>query len=567
MESALPAELVTPSREARTATKRAVPLLPAAWVRHTALMLTTLAVCYPLLYHDREWIPGFVDESDNFLGGTLIAQGHVLYRDYFSHHMPLPYYLSALATKLGAASVAGYRILASVVILSFWVALFGLLRNRTHSTAPVLTVFAIALAHPIFWGHMLLGETFAAYALLLIVALVYTSCERPFTAREQATVAVLLVVAVGSAAASGPPLAVVLSFYAWSSLKALRWSVRAWVRHHRPALLCLAAIGAGWLLILLWTGAAAQFLDQAFTFNRRFYSRYVLGDTPLLALRHVASGYYHYARTVLTPELLVGGEAVLVVAVGMVALRLARTYGLAAGSSYGLAVALARLRGVPFHDQGYYVLAIYSAATVATWAVGRLRGMVSAAIRPRRIDERPVLAGRQWRAASTGAAVVYVVLLAAYLIQAARVYPWRYGEVYWFAYHDAVQAVAQPEEPVFVGPIDPQAYLDVGRKPASKYAFYLPWMGDSPAITAQLIDDLETSQPPVIVFPLDVAMLRKEGNSMQRFVVRSYASQVGGYLAEHYVAVDDADPVWKNVLLRRERESELRQRLLAAGLR
>src|SRR5260221_132690 len=40
-------------------------------------------------------VPVFVDEANNVLGACLLARGSVVYRDTFSHHFPLPYYLLA----------------------------------------------------------------------------------------------------------------------------------------------------------------------------------------------------------------------------------------------------------------------------------------------------------------------------------------------------------------------------------------------------------------------------------------------------------------------------------------
>src|SRR5687767_6441243 len=81
-------------------------------------LLVVLTTASLLLLRSRQWWPGFVDESDNFLGGYVIARGYVLYRDYFSHHMPLPYYLAAVPSFLGASSVADYRTFTSIGILS-----------------------------------------------------------------------------------------------------------------------------------------------------------------------------------------------------------------------------------------------------------------------------------------------------------------------------------------------------------------------------------------------------------------------------------------------------------------
>ena len=46
--------------------------------------------------------PGFTDESDNFIGGMVVASGGRMYRDFVSQHMPVMYYICAVLKMLGA---------------------------------------------------------------------------------------------------------------------------------------------------------------------------------------------------------------------------------------------------------------------------------------------------------------------------------------------------------------------------------------------------------------------------------------------------------------------------------
>src|SRR5579883_408051 len=134
--------------------------------------LVVLIVAYVPLVTRRDWLQ-FVDESDNFLGGYLIAHGEVLYRDYFSHHMPLPYYLAAVASLLGVSSLTGYRIFTSLLILGAWTFVVFRFRSRISPVILSALVLTVAVGFPRMLGHMLLEDTVGAYCILLVALYFY----------------------------------------------------------------------------------------------------------------------------------------------------------------------------------------------------------------------------------------------------------------------------------------------------------------------------------------------------------------------------------------------------------
>ena len=53
----------------------------------------------------------YPDEFDNILGGKYILSGSLLYKDYFSHHGPVAYFLSAFILLFSNGSFVIFRIL------------------------------------------------------------------------------------------------------------------------------------------------------------------------------------------------------------------------------------------------------------------------------------------------------------------------------------------------------------------------------------------------------------------------------------------------------------------------
>ncbi len=114
----------------------------------------------------------FGDEYDNMLGGKLITDGILPYRDYFSHHMPLPYYLGAVINLISGPSPLSVRYVF-LIILYAWLLLFHKdLRKLTTPKISLFFIFLIALINPVIWSHMLLAETLIAYSAIHLAILV-----------------------------------------------------------------------------------------------------------------------------------------------------------------------------------------------------------------------------------------------------------------------------------------------------------------------------------------------------------------------------------------------------------
>lgn len=128
------------------------------------------------------------------------------------------------------------------------------------------------------------------------------------------------------------------------------------------------------------------------------------------------------------------------------------------------------------------------------------------------------------------------------------------------AYLRYIETLVGPDEPIWVGPIDPGAYLDSHRQPGSRYVFYLPWQASAGSISSGLVADLERTRPPVVVFWPPEASLNG------KYRLRDYAGGLYGYLNEHYETLGAHHFLWRMVWLRSDRAVELRSTLQHMGL-
>ena len=106
-----------------------------------------------------------IDEADNLVGGTLILQGDILYRDVFSHHFPFPYYWTAILIGLFGKSLFFCRL--SVLIFQLTVFALGLSLSGDYLLIGASAVIW-SLVRPFYYGNLVIYSSFSAAALLMI---------------------------------------------------------------------------------------------------------------------------------------------------------------------------------------------------------------------------------------------------------------------------------------------------------------------------------------------------------------------------------------------------------------
>src|SRR5579883_2562726 len=445
--------------------------------------LVVLIVAYVPLVTRRDWLQ-FVDESDNFLGGYLIAHGEVLYRDYFSHHMPLPYYLAAIPALLGAHDLGGFRAFTSLVILAFWAYIVVRFWKRIPPAILSVLILTIAIGCWSFYGNMLLAETIEAYCLLIVCLSFYAFPDLDFGRADQLVVALAVFGAAMCTLLSFYPFAILLGYYVYRRIRTGQFSnVAAFIRQEAPfaALLVIPFVATACLLAV--TGSLATFVQDAFIFNQVYYSKYALAGDPLRVLAVLLRSDYHLLRSDLQPLAWTtfGGFGLIANAFAFV--LVVRGRGLAAGLTYAAVAATSRGRGVAFHDEPYYLLSIgaVSATMIVTgsWLLTAAKDF-----------SRGLARGNAVRGALALGAAVYLLLIAVFYVNLARAFPWESRSSNQLTYQQVIQATTRPGDKIWIVPLNFYDYLMADRMPATRYAFYLPWLADSPAINTAILHDL-----------------------------------------------------------------------------
>ncbi len=114
-----------------------------------------------LITFDKGFYP---DEMDNFAIGWLITKGRILYKDIFSHHFPLMYYISAFI-ELFVHKLIIYRYFMVFYALIFWILMIKILDKEIRK-ATIICLPLISWSLILFGGQQFSSETFFAYSLL-----------------------------------------------------------------------------------------------------------------------------------------------------------------------------------------------------------------------------------------------------------------------------------------------------------------------------------------------------------------------------------------------------------------
>lgn len=203
----------------------------------------------------------FNDEHDNWLGGQLIIAGKVPYRDFFSHHAPLTYYMSAFWQLIGFSSPVWIRL----GVMTFWLLSFSISYRcvgKSMRKYVALSYLMSALFAPMVSAQMFLAESFVAIAFMPLFWCGYArSKDQKRSSLMFISLGVLSFIIVFSAPVYVFSLALILTYI---------FSVSGFERG-KKWLLWLALFYLVLPIMMLFQGAIKDFYYAYFEFNSQVY--------------------------------------------------------------------------------------------------------------------------------------------------------------------------------------------------------------------------------------------------------------------------------------------------------
>lgn len=209
----------------------------------------------------------YPDEFVNLLGGKSILHGLFPYRDFFDHHLPLAWYLSAFIMIFTGKSFVAFRFGWAILqflaffCLSLWV------KRRNNEVYPyyLIFLFLYPLAAVYFWFHLYLGDSLAAFFFSLSFWIVFIESFEKTQSLKALIVSSILIAMVVFSSLTFAYLA--LALYLWN-FYLLRFKI-----NRDTFLFCVwsAAPYLLYMLFLLATGTFKDFYFANFVYNTQLY--------------------------------------------------------------------------------------------------------------------------------------------------------------------------------------------------------------------------------------------------------------------------------------------------------
>lgn len=451
------------------------------------------------------------DEGDNLLGGWLLCQGYVPYRDFFSQHTPFGFFYSALFELFFTRNWVVHR--WSVALLGLVVLIYLQMRLLiARQWGLFYSVALFALLWPIYsvlyWGFMLLNDNLAAYACLLLFVLLLYAWQQPLGVTDYIIAGLASYVAVMSNPFTVFPVLVWLlavGIGRWRQAASAKSSWRTTIYALAagggiPALCTVAYFAATHSLTDAWHSVVA-FNQQVFVkyHDHKYFAQPVYqSDSPSFfwpyvhqistALDLLSAAPWEFRARLSSLHVGWGNDwwvyfglmgRAAIVGVSLILLGMRRPFLAVACYSFAAACLLRTNEG--FHVQHFRQIELFCEIVLAVWCV--------AVIRRARFPLRCSACG-----------VLGVLLFVQGVVTVKAVKAIRHHGIDWTLYardERIVPHALRIEEllgdsgKLLCYPTDYQANYELGKLPASYFYACVPWTVERPQDRARIRENLE----------------------------------------------------------------------------
>lgn len=219
----------------------------------------------------------YPDEFVNILGGKFILEGKVPYRDFFDHHLPGAWYLSAFILLFSIGSFVRFRFIWGVIqfLILYFVGRFIQKKNKElfpfflgfFLIYPFITVY--------YWTHLFIADGIAFLFFSALFWLLFTeSYEAKHTLRTLVTLSLCNTIFVFSSLSY---IYIALLFYAWIFILFLKMKPK--MKEYFTLIGISAVPYVLYVLYLFITNSWREFYISNVVYNTTLYMR-VANYTP-----------------------------------------------------------------------------------------------------------------------------------------------------------------------------------------------------------------------------------------------------------------------------------------------
>lgn len=472
----------------------------------------------------------FCDESDNLIGGKMISNGYLMYKDFYSQHNPLMYYICAFISYLGANSVVYYRIYFFFLLSLMWI--FMYVRYGKHfgkltmALYPVLYIFILGCTP---MGNTILSEQIQSTALvILFLEFLLYGKNKSFKYDNYIVISLAVFLSIGTAMVSVFPVFV---FFVGVFVLQISWIFRNrkdlsnYIKSYLLLVLCVLIPFLVMVVIYYKQGVLSNAFYQMFTFNTQIYSKYNggYGSGVLSTLEMPIYLYSSYISKVLNglfssafvtnAQFLIG-----IFSVFIFVWNLLKKNRKIVGIFSFLYVVMCGTRGYEsFHSIPYHAVTIIIFSMII-YKLGYL----------------PYKKSKVYNNFNIFLIISSIVVLSTSFFSNYRVL----GIKNFFKDPDLnpmqlnILKLTNKNDKIFVTTLDGYSYLATDRLPASRVWTITPWFNE--IFEGEMIEDLKFYNPKIIIYTPEL--------DIWGYKAKDFASGLQKYIESNYTLLNINDP-------------------------
>ncbi len=240
----------------------------------------------------------FGDEFDNFVGSWLIAKGYVPYRDFFSHHFPLLFFIGAPLELISHAKFL-YRLLMFIFAFGSFIFFFRYLEGvYKYTILPFILLASFGIS--LYGGQQFADGPIWAFILTAAFFLVLKHDRSPFSKNDTILFTILFVLLLLTSPIHLVALPLLVLLHVWLQFRnnhKIKFKLN--IENIKLSAAVTLTLLALFLAYLIFTKSLNDFFKNAFSFNSNVYffrtSKLVSGIEPLdVYLNAIHEVYIHF---------------------------------------------------------------------------------------------------------------------------------------------------------------------------------------------------------------------------------------------------------------------------------
>lgn len=473
----------------------------------------------------------FMDEADNMLGALAIIDGKEIYKDYFAHHTPFVYYFMSIFAFLGVRDYETFRLCLAITI--FFTCIFLYLRYSKFFSGNTFKFFIIlySLSLNYTWGQMILGDVFQGFALLiLLLELLIYSEIKSLSIKSNIIISGAIFIAVFSAFTSVYPIFIAcFCIFSYQIIKSFLRQESINLKAYFQLISIVAIPFIFFLLYYVITGNFKNFYEQAFQFNRLYYSNYIngFGTDSLAVFKDTLVNWFNHIAISLTSINKEGILNSLLIIFNLLFIYHYYKKDKILSIIIFLFMAYCGLRGYTgFHALAYYIVSFFCASFV---------------IQEYLLNNKEI---KEFKMISIKILTIllFIFSINSYLPNAGANILKSKGAMAQYYYDDYIQKLSNESDKIWISSLASQSYIQNHRKPAVRAFTLLPWFLD--AWKDEILYDLKANRPKVIIFERD--------SDVWGYKYSEFGKVIFDYILSEYICLNEYDSTERNVYIRKD---------------